>query len=263
MRGTRIEVPPIHQRLLTIFCAYVDWFLRRNFHAVRVAASSYTTIAAERPMVVIMNHPSWWDPLVALELSRAFFQGWDHYAPIDAAALKQYGFFRKLGFFPVEPSTARGAATFLRMGEAIIAKPNTALWVTAQGHFADARVRPVELRSGTGHLLTRLKHVNVLPIAVEYPFWEERFPEVLVRFGEPMPVDDGSVHSAEEWTSLLAARLEATQDRLAEAAVARDREAFQVLTAGRVGLGIYDLWRTVMAALRGQRLKRAHSSERM
>ncbi len=263
MRGTRLEPPRIHRHVLTLFSGYVDWYLRRNFHCVRVAAASLTKVAAERPTLVLLNHPSWWDPLVALELAMAYFPKWNHYAPIDASALRQYGFFRKLGFFGVEPGTPSGAATFLRIGEAILSRPAHALWVTAQGHFADPRIRPVELRPGTGHLLTRVRNVNVLPVALEYPFWEERFAEVLVRFGEPLSVDDGSARSAEEWTALVAARLEATQDRLAESAVARDRNAFQVLTAGRVGIGVYDLWRTVMAALRGQRLHRAHGPERL
>ncbi|MDZ4797208.1 MAG: lysophospholipid acyltransferase family protein [Bryobacteraceae bacterium] len=263
MRGTRVELPRIHKRLLTLFSGYVDWYLRRNFHCVRVAASSYTQVAADRPLVVCLNHPSWWDPLVALELAMAYFPTWDHYAPIDAAALRQYRFFRKLGFFGVEPGTASGASTFLRIGEAALARPSTALWVTAQGHFADPRVRPTELRPGTGHLLSRLRNVNVLPVAIEYPFWEERFAEVLVRFGEPVAVDDGASKTPDEWSALVASRLEATQNRLAESAVARDRNAFQVLTMGRVGIGVYDLWRTVVAALRGHRVHRAHGPERL
>ncbi|MBC7928734.1 MAG: hypothetical protein H7039_24075 [Bryobacteraceae bacterium] len=99
-------------------------------------------------------------------------------------------------------------------------------------------------------------------MAIEYPFWEERFPEALVRFGEPIAVEDGASRTPDEWTALLAARLEATQDRLAQDAMARDRNAFQIVTSGRVGIGIYDLWRTVVAAIRGQRFHSAHGPER-
>ncbi len=263
MRSSRrIEPPKINRFLLTLFHGYVDWYLRRNFHTVRVAGLSYARMATDRPLLVVLNHPSWWDPLIALELSSYLMPDWNHYGPIDSEALGKYGFFRKLGFFGVEPGTAAGAAAFLRNGEAILSHPKNALWVTAQGHFADARIRPVNLRAGTGHLLRRLKNVNVLPVAIEYQFWEERFAEVLVRFGEPLAVDDGSLKTADEWTAGVSARLESTQDKLAEISIARDREAFRILTTGRSWIGVYDLWRTVMAALRGERFHGAHGSER-
>lgn len=263
MRRTRLELPRIHKRLLKLFSGYVDWYLRRNFHCVRVAAAGYARMAGRQPLLICLNHPSWWDPLVALELASFYFPARDHYGPIDASALKRYGFFRKLGLFGVEPGTASGAAMFLRMGEAALARPSSVFWVTAQGHFADPRVRPIGLRSGTGHLLTRVRNVTVLPVAIEYPFWEERFAEVLVRFGEPIAVDDGAARTAEEWTILVSAGLEAAQDQLATHAMARDRNAFEVLTSGRVGIGVYDLWRTVIAAIRGQKFHSAHGPERM
>ena len=263
MRDSRVEPPVIHRRTLTLFSGYVDWYLRRNFHSVRVAAASYARVAADRPMLVCLNHPSWWDPLVALELASWLFPEWSHYAPIDSEALKRYGFFRKLGFFGIEPGSVEGGAKFLRIGEVALQRPKTALWVTAQGQFTDPRVRPIQLRSGCGHLLHRIRNVNVLPVAIEYPFWEERFAEVLVRFGEPLRVDDGRSQTPDQWTRQIAARMEATADRLAEHVIARDRSAFQVLTTGRVGVGIYDLWRTVMAALRGHRFHSAHGPDRL
>ena len=47
-----------------------------------------------------------------------------------------------LGVFGVEPKTMRGAREFLRTSRSILARPRTALWITAQGRFADARERP-------------------------------------------------------------------------------------------------------------------------
>jgi len=43
-----------------------------------------------------------------------------HYAPMDAAMLARYGIFRRLGMFGVEAGTLRGAAAFLRAGQAIL-----------------------------------------------------------------------------------------------------------------------------------------------
>ena len=37
-----------------------------------------------RPIVIYLNHASWWDPLVCLYLARRFFRDWTSVAPIEA-----------------------------------------------------------------------------------------------------------------------------------------------------------------------------------
>ena len=69
-----------------------------------------------------------------------------------------------------------------------MSRPNAVLWVTAEGEFRDPRRRPLRLRSGVAHLLRRLGAGRVIPLAVEYPFWQERTPETLVaRLAKPGP----------------------------------------------------------------------------
>jgi 1-acyl-sn-glycerol-3-phosphate acyltransferase len=92
-------------------------------------------------LIVVLNHPSWWDPLLGLVLTELFADR-DHYWPMDADALRRYWVFQRLGAFGIEPATLRGAREFLRTACAILARPRTALWVTAQGRFADPRERP-------------------------------------------------------------------------------------------------------------------------
>jgi hypothetical protein len=101
-----------------------------------------------------------------------------------------------------------------------------------------------------------------VPLALEYPFWEERFPEVLVCFGEVVIVAREQHRRAAAWTALLTSHLEATQERLAQAACRRDRQAFAVLLRGRSGVGgVYDLWRALRARLHGEPFHKAHGRE--
>jgi len=98
-----------------------------------------------------------------------------------------------------------------------------------------------------------------VPMAVEYPFWNERLPEALVAFGPVLRPTDAPGRSADEWTAILARELEATQDRLAAAAQTRDPAAFTTLLSGRVGVGfVYDAVRRAGAWLRGERFDAAH-----
>jgi 1-acyl-sn-glycerol-3-phosphate acyltransferase len=264
MAGHGVDKPHISRSLYRLFATYTRYYLKRSFHAVRLAGGRVPSALDGYPVVICANHPSWWDPLLSLLLGSELMARRKHYAPIDAAALQKYKFFAKLGFFPVEQQSARGAAAFLRVGSAILGSPESALWVTAQGSFADPRLRPVTLRPGVGHLVHRSQGVAVLPLAIEYAFWEERFPEALARFGDPLIVESGASRTAREWTDEIARRLESTQDLLAADVIARNVKPFEIVLGGRAGVGgVYDLWRAMKARLRGEHFERAHGREHL
>jgi 1-acyl-sn-glycerol-3-phosphate acyltransferase len=210
-------------------------------------------------MIVVANHPAWWDPLTILLLAE-LFPGHDAFAPMDAAALKQYRIFEPLGCFGVEVGTPAGALAFLRTGEAILGSPSNALWITAQGKFCDPRVRPVELRAGVGHLIRRLNDVVVVPLAVEYPFWQERYPEALAHFGTPIEVGRGRDLSVEAWMARLEAGLTQALDDLSAVAQTQDAARFDALVGGNVGVGgVYDLWRRAKSLFGGPSFAGSHA----
>ena len=253
--------PPLPVRSawrVRLFTRYFRRWMGKNFHAVRLARAGKPADLAGRPLVVVLNHPSWWDPLLGMVLAE-LLAGYRHYVPIDARALRQYRLFEPLGFFGVE-NTPGGALAFLRTSSAILAQPGGALWITAQGQFTDPRQRPIHLRPGVGHLLRRLRDAVVLPLAIEYPFWQERYPEALAHFGAPLFVADGREHSVEEWVERVQVGLTQSMDALAEAALSQAPERFEVLVGGNVGVGgVYDLWRRLTALLFGRRFIGGHA----
>lgn len=250
MRANRVEAPSVAHATLTLFHWYARWYMYWRLHSIRVNTLTPPNLFGV-PVVVCMNHPSWWDPLVAMTLALRLFGERQHFAPIDSRSLSKYKFFERIGFFGIEPGSAKGAARFLRTASAILRNPQAMLWVTAQGAFTDVRQRPVTLRSGLGHLASRCRNFALLPVAFEYVHWDERLPEVLVRFGEPIFVTGATQRWPEEWTSAFAHALESTQDELAAAAIARDPSSFQLLASGRDGVGgLYGGWRWARAKLR-------------
>ncbi|MHB1561088.1 MAG: glycerol acyltransferase, partial [Isosphaeraceae bacterium] len=100
-----------------------------------------------------------------------------------------------------------------------------------------------------------------LPMAVEYPFWDDRCPEVLVRFGRPLAVESGRVRPAREWSSLVERELEETVDRLAAEALARDASRFSIVIQGTAGVGgVYDMGRRFRAWLGGRAFRPEHAA---
>lgn len=249
--------------LTRMFAAYSERLVRQNFHALRLLGGVDPAAFAGRPLVLYANHPSWWDPLIALTTWRRLFASRIPYAPIDAVAVEKYAFFKKLGFFSVERNSSRGARNFLRSARELLRHPSTLLIMTPQGRFADVRESRLEFEAGLGHLFRHAPGAVFLPLAVEYTFWEEKHPEVLIRFGEPLLVDDAqAAMPASELNRQLEARLEAARHRLAQASIGREVEAFHTLVGGRTGTNlVYDAWRRLKAALRGQTFNPAHGDK--
>ena len=257
--------PTVSPLLLSMFGRYCEGYLGRHFHAVRLSKGQRPDPVAirDKPLIVYFNHPSWWDPLLCLQLAARLFPDRTHYGPIDANALGKYKFFEKLGFFGVEPGTARGARRFLTVSQEILSRPGTALWIAAEGRFTDPRERPVRLRSGIGHLASKVPKAVLLPLAFEYPFWEERSPEALARFGEEVASGDADLDPS-DWTPILEERLGSALDSLAGEALARDVARFEVMLGGdgATGVGgVYDTWRRLKARFKGERFRPEHGDE--
>src|SRR5262249_37350397 len=114
---------------------------------------------------------------------------------------------------------------------------------------------------GIAHLVRRLGHGVILPLALEYPFWEERYPEAIASFGEPIRISQESSLRVSEWLTRIGTALAATQDALAREAQRRRPEAFDTLADGRPGVGgMYGLCGRFKALAAGKRFKPEHGS---
>ncbi|WP_245870170.1 lysophospholipid acyltransferase family protein [Teichococcus rhizosphaerae] len=234
-------------------------FARRHMRALRVAEWGMPRIP-DGPLVVFANHPSWWDGVAFMLLSRRLFPGRRMFIPMEAAALARYGFMRRLGVFGVEQDSARGAVAFLRVAGRVLApERRDMLWMNAPGRFADARERPVPVAPGLVRLPELAPHAAFIPLALEYPFWSERKAEMLAAFGTPLPGAALQAMPRDQRQAALAGALAGTMDRLAGDAIARRPEGFRVVEQGGEGMGgIYDLWRRGRALLRGRRFDARH-----
>ncbi|MEM6392827.1 MAG: lysophospholipid acyltransferase family protein [Planctomycetota bacterium] len=271
--------------------------VRKRFEAVRVLKGCHPAEAGwpEGPYrgggVVVMNHPGWWDPMAAVVAAKKWMPGALHFAPMDAAMLKSYPLMDRMGFFGIEQGTARGGAAFmktavglLRGGEAAQNPSASAgfgggssrvLWVTGPGVFRDVRERPVGLMPGVARLAGRLARSHpaeagwpdgvvggewVMVMAVEYVFWDQSRPEMLMAFGAPVPVGEVTAEGLE-------GEMERVMDALAAAAVKRDPGLFEVvempwLTRKRVGVGgAYDQFRRLWSWCRGRRFDPRHGAD--
>ncbi len=222
------------ERIARVFAWYVTRLISKRFCALRLATESMPTFEAldaePRPLIVVMNHQSWWDPLFGLVLARRWCPARIGRAPIDDEMLSRFKILRKVGMFGIDPDDA---ASLRRMGSYIgdffASEERPTLWLTPQGEFADVRT-PIRIRPGAAAIAARTHErsgVAVASIAVELPFWLDSRPEALMRMTWVDPPDDPD--STTGWHRAITATMTENQKRLAEFAIARDPTPFSVL----------------------------------
>jgi 1-acyl-sn-glycerol-3-phosphate acyltransferase len=244
--GALIPATP-SPRVRNVFAAMVAGMMRRKFHAVRAARGSREILASidagERPALVVMNHVSWWDPILLIVAWREFFASRPPYGPIDANELRRFKIFKKVGLFGVDPDDP---ATLEAMRAYLVAEaaqsPRLALCVTPQGRFSDVRDEIV-VRPGAAAMAAALKVDRAVSIAVEYGFWVDQKPEVFVR-AEPIHCAEGGTIA---WHRRIVTAMRANQEALAALVRARQSTAFEPFApsfAPKVSgtNPVYDIW---------------------
>lgn len=233
--------------------------LAADFHAVRLSRSG-TRPAADAPKLAIyLNHPSWWDAVICVVVAKRLFPTLIFRAPIDAAMLKRYRFMARIGLFGIEQGTRRGAADFMTICREVFADPRNLLMITAQGRFADTRERPLRLEAGIAHLADIDAKISFVPLAVEYCFWAERKPELLLRFGPILSAQELARLPNGERLGRLEQALQDTMDGLAKEAMIRNEEAFETIFTGKRGVHpLYDAWRRARAFVSGRSFNPEH-----
>lgn len=238
--------------------AHADWFAKgfgaynrrliaKRFHALRLALGSREVLTAinsePRPVIITLNHASWWDPLVMLALGSLLMPSRRGIAPIDAEQLRRFTFFRKLGLFGIDPDDPASMSAMLDYVLAWFrANQRPTLALTTQGRFTDVR-EPIVNRPGAAAVAARLGPGDcaVLSIAIEYAFWQDQRPEIFVRAAL---IDAPAQNTTAAWHRTIQSGMRANADQLARRVIARDPSVFEVvLGSGAAKINpAYDLW---------------------
>ena len=102
------------------------------------------------------------------------------------------------------------------------------LGLTPQGRFTDAR-EPIRLRPGAASIAAASPvRPEVIAVAVKYPFWQDKQPEMLVSIS-PVPPPEAEEPTTGDWQRVMTAAMVDASNRLSAASVSRDSRAFEDL----------------------------------
>lgn len=259
--------PDYDPRIARFFCWWTrDKMVAKKFNAVRLAEGSRAvleSVADHRgPLIGVMNHTSWWDPLVMMAIHSTFCAHRRAYAPMDIAQLRKLGIFRKVGTFGVDPDDPRSLdAMAAYLHDEFQNRDRPLLWINPQGRFEDVRTE-IEVRPGAARIAADATaaglDVRVISVAIEYVFWLDPKPELLIRVEAVEPERTNTPG----WLRATRSAMRTNAGALARLAMARDPAGFEhLLGDGRAKINpMYDWW----LRLRGKRadlVDRSRASE--
>lgn len=175
---------------------FMAWFSRhaekriaKTFEQVRVAGLEHLQAALTRPVILVSNHTSWWDPLVCL-LVAVRMVDCDPYAMMDADNLRRLPFFARVGAFGVERAEkGQGLARdSIDYAVGLLDRPGRFVWIFPQGDERPINQRPLGFRRGAAVVSEQVPEAAIVPLAIRYVFAHAERPILYLHFGPPVPM---------------------------------------------------------------------------
>ena len=248
MSGTDDDrlIPEVRSpRFRRFFAGYAGRLISRRFHGVRLMHGSREVLesigSGRTPAITLFTHASWWDPLAGLMLWNRFMHERDAFLPMERDQLERFRFFRRLGTFGIDPDDP---ASLERMRDHVLdrfaERPTSLLGLTPQGRFTDPR-SSIRLRPGAAAIAAALPEPpTVATVAIEYVFWQDARPEMLV---SAEACEAPTVGTTAGWHRRMSEAFTATTERLASAAMSRDPDAFELVAGGAARINpVMDAW---------------------
>lgn len=232
-------------RFRRFFGAYSRRLLRKRFSSVRLTRGSLGPLESVSPhagpVIIVMNHPSWWDPILGMVIGDRFFPDRTPSGPVEAAQWRKFGFMKRLGLFGLDPEHHDAMpAMCAHVRRVFESEPRTVLGITPQGNFTDVR-DAVRLRPGVAAIAAATPGVLLISLTIEYAFWNEQRPEAFFRAQQ---VDSPEENTTTAWHRCITRAMQQNADELARLVRDRDPAGFEPMLdrSGTHTNPLYDLW---------------------
>lgn len=188
--------------------------LEKRFYSLKIKNSeNYEKRNPEFANIIYAPHNNWWDGIVGYNLCRRIFKT-DIRMMIEE--LNRFPILARAGAFPVNKKSAQASMRALQYSVDELCDNTKSLWIFPQGIIRPPMYRPIEFQTGMAYIAKNVAKkaggVNLIPVAVNYPFLREDKPEVLCEVGEPLVLTSADF-DRKEFTHNLEKTFEALCDK--------------------------------------------------
>jgi chlorobactene lauroyltransferase len=210
--------------------------LRGGFGRVWLRVVGRLPAPDDGPLIVVLNHPAWWDGHLCALLDREVFRGaFDAYLMMEAPQLRRFRFFTWMGAFSVDRHDAREALRSVSyVARLLQERPARACYIFPQGTITPNDRRPLALYPGVTHIVRRAGAATICPVALRYELRGEQRPDAFIRLGPALRL--GAGQSGAQLSALVERLLTGCVDRLRDEVLGEQLDEYRVLLHGRPGV---------------------------
>jgi len=210
-----------------IFAVYNSNLIKRRFNSLQVSGLDFLTARDKNiPLLIYANHSSWWDGLVAFQISRE--ANLDSFLMMEEKQLRKLPLFRKLGAFSVVREKPREAVKSINYAAEILRKKtNRTVWIFPQGEIFPNGIRPLRFYNGLAKIIEKVGSCYAVPAALRFEFAGEFKPDIFVKIGKPKIFGSGQNFTANEITAFFENELTETLDTMRTQILKKKTESYQ------------------------------------
>ena len=191
--------------------------LQNRFYAFRYRGEeNYFDGDTNVPTILFAPHCNWWDGIVLYNTTHRIFH---KEIRLMVEELNRFPLLRRGGAYSVNKKSPQSAMKALQYSVDVVGDIRNMLCIFPQGIIRPPHYRPIEFQTGLAYIaenaVKRYGKVNLIPMAVDYAFFRDNRPEVIVEFGrriEMVKGNDLDKLSRKELTHYLEHALQETCD---------------------------------------------------
>jgi chlorobactene lauroyltransferase len=212
-----------------LFVVYNRNLLRRRFDSLQVSGLDFLfNKDANIPLIIYCNHSSWWDGLIAFQIS--YETGLESFIMMEEKQLRKLFFFRLLGAFSVVREKPREAFKSIEYAAGLLRNNSkNTLWIFPQGEILPNDLRPLKFYNGLAKIVQKVGKCSTISLSMRYEILGNFKPQVFVKIEQSEFISSGEDFDSKRLTEKLTVRLTESLDSLKQDFISQNFTGYQTI----------------------------------
>lgn len=188
---------------LTIASLFFYNMLQNRFYAFRYKGDE-GVLEKGVPTIIYAPHCNWWDGIVLYNITHRIFH---KEIRLMVEELNRFPLLRRGGAYSVCKKSPQSAMKALQYSVDIVGDLKNILCIFPQGIIRPPHYRPIEFQTGLAYIAQKAAKkfgkINLVPISIDYCFFRDNRPEVVVDFGKKFALTKDMDIDRKELTHIL------------------------------------------------------------